>query len=55
MQKLNIKKKKGKKHGISCKDKWSRWDFLNKKKSSLNKRYYIKNLKIIDFKEQRYL
>jgi hypothetical protein len=55
MQKLNIKKKKEKKHGINCKDKWSRWAFLNKKKSSLNKRYYIKNLKIIGYKELRFL
>jgi hypothetical protein len=55
MQKLNIKKKKEKKHGISCKDKWSRWDFLNKKKNSLNKRFCTKSQKIIGFKEQRFL
>jgi hypothetical protein len=54
MLKLNIKKEKGKKHGTNCRNRWSRWDFLNRKKNSLNKKYYIKNLKITGFKEQRF-
>lgn len=53
-QKLSIKKKKGRKHGTNCRDRWSRWDYLNRKKNSLNKRYCIKNLKIIGFKEPRF-
>ena len=54
MQKLSIKKKKGRKHGTNCRDRWSRWDYLNRKKNSLNKKYYIKNLKITGFKELRF-
>jgi hypothetical protein len=54
MLKLSIKKEKGKKHGTNCRNRWSRWDFLNRKKNSLNKKYYIKNLKITGFKELRF-
>lgn len=53
-QKQSIKKKKGRKHGTNCRGRWSRWDYLNRKKNSLNKRYCIKNLKIIGFREPKF-
>lgn len=54
MPKQNIKKEKEKKRGTNCRNKWSKWASPTKRKNLSNKKYYIKNLKIIDFREQRF-
>lgn len=54
MPKQNIKKEKEKKHGTNCRNKWSKWVSLNRRKNSSNKKYCTKNLKITGFREQRF-
>jgi hypothetical protein len=54
MQRLSIKKERGRKHGISYKNKWNRWVSQNRKKNLLSKRFCIKNQRIIDYKELKF-
>ena len=51
---LNIKKKRGKKHGISYRNKWNRWAFQSRRRNLLNKKYCIKSLRITDSREPKY-
>lgn len=52
--KLNIKKKRGKRPGISCRNKWNKWASRSRRRNLLNKKYCIKSPRITDSREPKY-
>jgi len=55
MQRLNTKRGRGRRPGISWPSKWTRWGSLTKRRSSSSRKYCIKSLRIIDYKGPKFL
>ena len=53
-QRLNMKRGRGKRLGISWPSKWTRWGSLTKRRSSSSRKYCIKSLRIIGYKGLRF-
>jgi len=53
MLKLNMKKGREKRLGINSINKWTIWDYQNKKRNLLNKKFSTKKARIIDSNEQK--
>ena len=48
MQRLSMKRGRGRRHGISSPSRWTRCASLTKRRSSSSRKYCIKSLRIID-------